>query len=218
MKSLIDDIRRINKYILFILLCLITAMMAYISSNYLLSEQHFINRYGEQLTFEQIKAIIDMQFKYQWYVYPVIPFVYLLKIFVITLILQAGVIFYNIKIGFKKLFKVVLVAEFIFLLPALIKLALFMFVKTDYDLLEYQAFFPLSALNLVDVNNIPPWLLYPLQMANIFEILYWLALAYGISLATNEKKGKMLGMVACSYGTGLFVWIVFITFISVTLT
>ena len=211
-------VRIFNKVVLFIFLCVIGIIILYIYSNFLLTEQHYIQQYEEQFTYEQIKKFLSIQSHYQWYAYPVLPIIYLMKIFIICLVLQAGVIFYNVNIGFKKLFKIVLIAEFIFLIPAFIKLLWFMFIKTDYDLLEYQAFFPLSALNLVDVNNIPPWLLYPLQLANIFEILYWLALAYGISLAANEKKGKMLGMVACSYGTGLFVWIVFITFISVTLT
>lgn len=218
MTAILEDLRHINKYFLFSYLCLAGMLIAYVSSTTLISEELFINQFGEQLTYEQIKSLLDMQYKMQWFTYLIIPLIYLIKIFVITLILLAGVIFYNVKIGFKKIFQIVLIAEFLFLIPALIKLFWFLFVETDYELIDFQTFFPLSASNLTDAGSLPKWLLYPVQLLNVFEILYWLILAYGLSLVTHEQVRKMLGLVASSYGVGLFVWMVFITFISITLT
>ncbi len=218
MQALIEDLRKINKSFLFAYLCLAGMLIAYISSSTLITEELYINQFGEQLTYEQIRSLIDMQYKYQWFTYPVIPLIYLLKLFVITLILLAGTIFYNIRVGFKKLFQIVLIAEFIFLIPSFMKLVWFLFVKTDYELFDIQTFFPLSVINLINAVDIPQWLLYPLQQLNVFELLYWITLAYGLSVATGEKKRKMLGLVASSYGAGLFVWMLFITFISVNLT
>jgi hypothetical protein len=84
--------------------------------------------------------------------------------------------------------------------------------------LDIQTFYPLSLLNLLEVKDIPQWLLYPLQVINIFEVLYWLILAYGLSLVAKERLPKMLWLVAFSYGIGLFVWVVFITFITINLS
>ncbi len=218
MQAFIEDLRRINKNFLFVYLCLAGILIAYISSTILITEELYINQFGEQLTYEQIRSLIDMQYKYQWYAYPVIPLIYLIKLFVITLVLMAGAIFYNVKIGFKKLFQIVLIAEFLFLIPSFIKLLWFLFVETDYELIDMQSFFPLSVINLLDVQSLPKWLLYPLQQLNVFELLYWIILAYGLSLVTGERMWRMTGLVASSYGLGLVVWIVFITFISVNFT
>lgn len=218
MRAFIEDLRNVNKSFLFAYLSLAGILLAYVSSTSLVTEELYINQFGEQLTYEQIMSLMDMQARYQWYIYPAIPLIYLLKIFVVALILLAGAIFYEIRISFRKLFQIVLIAEFLFLIPSFIKLVWFLFVKTGYDLLEMQAFFPLSIINLLDVEDLPAWSLYPLQQINLFEIVYWFALAYGLSLATGEKIRKMLGLVASSYGLGLLVWIVFITFMIINVT
>jgi hypothetical protein len=116
------------------------------------------------------------------------------------------------------LFQIVLIAEFLFILPSLIKLIWFLFFETDYDLADLQTFYPLSLLNLIDTESIPQWSLYPIQLLNVFEVVYWCILAYGIALVAKERWPKMLGLVASSYGVGLFVWVVFITFITINLS
>jgi hypothetical protein len=136
----------------------------------------------------------------------------------LALVLLTGTIFWNIKVSFKKLFQIALIAEFLFIIPSLIKLVWFLFIETDFDLLDLQTFYPLSLLNMIEAKNIPQWSLYPLQLINVFEVVYWLILAYGISLVAKERWAKMVGLVASSYGIGLFVWVVFITFITINLS
>lgn len=217
-KKIIEDIRRSNKYLLFGILCLLVILITYLTSNMLISDELYFTHFGEQMTFEQINSLLDFQYKNQWISYMIIPVVYLIKFMLVAIVLLTGSIFYNIKITFKKLFQIALVAEFLFFVPSFIKLVWFLLVNTDYELIDLQSFYPLSLLNLTNVGSLPQWLLYPLQLVNVFEIIYWFLLAYGISLVARERLTKMLGLVASSYGVGLFVWVIFITFLTINLS
>lgn len=216
--TLIDEIKYTNKYILFGFLSIITILVNIIISSFLLSTDLYFNQFGDQMTYDQIRSFIDFQFKYQWVSYLLLPCIYMLKLLLLSLVLLAGAIFWDIKISFKKLFKIALIAEFLFIIPSLIKLFWFLFIQKDFELLDLQTFYPLSILNLLNVKDIPQWLLYPFQIVNVFEIIYWFLLAYGISLVAKERLPKMIGLVASSYGVGLFVWVVFITFITINLS
>lgn len=216
--DMLDDIKNLNKIFLFGFLCLVNILLAKITSTFLLSTDLYFNQFNEQMTYDQIRSFIDIQYKYQWISYLILPFIYLIKLSLLSLILLTGIIFWNIKISFKKLFQIVLIAEFLFILPSLIKLIWFLFFETDYDLADLQTFYPLSLLNLIDTESIPQWSLYPIQLLNVFEVVYWCILAYGIALVAKERWPKMLGLVASSYGVGLFVWVVFITFITINLS
>lgn len=119
---------------------------------------------------------------------------------------------------FKPFFRVAIQAELVLLLPSLLKLLWFLFVQTDYSLQDLQFFYPLSLLNLFDAKAMSPYLLYPLQLANLFEVAYWFALAYGVSQLIEIPMPKAFGVVATSYGSGLLVWVVFIMFLTVSLS
>jgi hypothetical protein len=200
------------------MLCLISIAIAYLTDNILFTTNIYTSSLEEQLTYDQMRSFLDIQYKYQWISYLVLPVIYILKFFLLAIVLLAGSIFWDIKISFKKLFQIALIAEFLFIIPSLIKFFWFLFIETDFELTHLQTFYPLSLVNFIDVSDVPKWSLYPLQLVNIFEFAYWWMLAYGISLVAKERWPKMLGLVASSYGVGLFVWVVFITFITINLS
>jgi hypothetical protein len=83
-------------------------------------------------------------------------------------------------------------------------------------LTDIQIFYPLSALNLFNTDSLGVWWIYPLQVLNIFEVLYLFSIAYGLFLVTEKSFSRMLAIAACSYGTGLFIWVVSVTFLTVS--
>ena len=91
-------------------------------------------------------------------------------------------------------------------------------MQTDYDLNDLQAFYPLSLLNLFETQELDKWLIYPLQLVNLFELVYWLVLAYGVSQVIEMPMQRAFGIVAASYGSGLLVWVVFIMFLTISLS
>ncbi len=217
MAGLIEDIKNINKIILFGLLCTLSFLITFITNKFLFSDDLYFSFFGEQMKYAQIKSFVEIQDKYQWIAYLLIPVIYLIKFFLLSIVLQAGAIFWNIRITFKKLFQIAVIAEFLFLLPYIIKLIWFLYFVTDYNLMDLQSFYPLSLLNVFGINNTPQWLHYSLQEINLFEIIYWFLLAYGLSLVTRERISKMFRLVASSYGIALITWIIFITFITINL-
>ena len=51
----------------------------------------------------------------------------------------------------------------------------------SYQLVDLQIFSPISVLNLLEFDYNEKIWIYPLQLLNVFELTYWIALAYGIS-------------------------------------
>jgi hypothetical protein len=110
-------------------------------------------------------------------------------------------------------------AEFIFLIPVIIKLFWFLFIKTNYSLSDFQYFSPLSALNMFQPNELEPWLLYPLQVLNVFEIFYWIILAYLLSKEIPELDlNQAFTVVMSGYGTGLVIWVALVMFFTLSYT
>jgi hypothetical protein len=121
----------------------------------------------------------------------------------------------NVKILFSELFRMVILAEFVFLLQALIKLLWFIFIQTDYTIKDLQYFYPLSAINLFEYNQIEPYWLYPLKLINVFELTYWVILAYGLSKIIKQDISESMKIILSSYVPALLVWTVFKVFMSI---
>ncbi|WP_300977543.1 hypothetical protein, partial [Flavobacterium sp.] len=152
---------------------------------------------------------MTFQEKWQWLVYLIVPIGLLCKITFISSIVYIGAfLFIKKQITFKKLFNIVITAEFVFLLVPVFKIIWFYFFQTNYTLEDIQNFYPLSALNLVGYNGLEPWLIYPFQVLNLFELAYWLLLAYYIGKASETTMDHGLKIVASSYGSALLLWVV----------
>jgi hypothetical protein len=162
---------------------------------------------------------INLSKKWQLLSYLLIPIVLLIKTTILASILYVGAFFYSkAKVTFKQLFDAVIKAEFVFLGVGVAKIIWFYFFQTNYTLEDLQYFYPLSALNIIGYQGLDAWFIYPLQVLNLFELAYWLLLAYFIGkLSLTEKdKGKPMDLglkiVASSYGSALLLWVVVIMF------
>lgn len=191
--------------------------MAYKRS--LISDTLYFNTFADQLTYEQIEDFIAQGKQWEWLSYVLIPLVYLIKFSLVGLVLSLGLWLVTGRYEFKRLLGVAIEAEVIFLLPLVIKIFWFLFVQTGYTMQDLQFFYPLSALSLFDYQSLEPWLVYPLQVLNVFEVAYWVVLAYGV--APYPPKGEFsleraFGLVAASYGTGLVVWVAVMMFLTLS--
>lgn len=171
---------------------------------------------SEQLTLQQIEGILQTKTKWSWVGYALLPLLLFLKITVIAWILAIGGFFYDLALRHKHYFRAVLIAEFVFLLPALFKIGWFYFLETDYTLEEVQQFVPFSLMHLLGSKGVPNWGLYPLQVINVFEIVYWILLAFLINKYTQSEKGVQVVMMG--YAPALIIWIVFIMFLTLNMS
>jgi hypothetical protein len=143
------------------------------------------------------------------FIYPIILFV---KILLTSIIIYIGINIFEINIKLKDCFKISLISEFIFSIYSVFK-TLYLYIYPPYNLIEIQNFNPFGVCSLLENDTIPKYLVYPLQQLNLFEVGYWLLLAYGIKTLGNIEFKKALKITSLSYGVGLAIWCIFIVFL-----
>jgi hypothetical protein len=132
------------------------------------------------------------------------------KLLVIAFILYTGLYCFEIKASFTDILRIVTQAEYLFLIPALVKVYWFYYYNTNASLEKWQNFYFLSAASVT--CYIKPIFLYPLQTFNLFELAYWFVLAAGIRSVTTSDFDKSLRVVLSSYLPLLFLWMVIVAF------
>lgn len=219
---LVSEIYSINHQIKtvywFAVICILQIAFTLAGNYVLISNEIYFDLFGEQLPYDRIAELIEASNEWMWVGYTILPLILLLKFFLIASCLTLGTLLLGSPTSFKNLFRIVILAELVFIIPSIIKIFWFGVFHVDYTLRDLQFFSPLSVLNLVDRESVEPWLIYPLQLLNVFELVYWLVLAYGLYDLTRERYSKMLGLVAASYGTGLLLWVVFVVFLTINLS
>jgi hypothetical protein len=119
---------------------------------------------------------------------------------------------------FKDFFRIALIGEFVLVLVGFFKFGYFYFIKTDFTLQDLQKYYPLSYINFLELEKLEPWLLYPLQTINLFEIAYFFMLVYGLHKLLKNKYWKSFEITAVSYGTGLVIWLGLVMFLTLNVT
>ena len=207
-----------DKRLYFIGLCLINMLALFINNKFVLTDQVYYQTYGEWVAMERIERHVQLLEQFQWVGYAMTPLVLLIKISFVSVCVNVGTLFASYTIGFRKIFKIALIAEVIFVFTNLMRvlwLAFFTDVNVMYDV---QYFYPLSLLSLFDPTTLESWFIYPMATLNLSEFLYFLVLAYGLKLALKQVYDKALNLVLSTYGIGLLIWMFFIVFLSINLS
>lgn len=202
----------------FVSLSLLTILVTYASGELLDFEQLFSNSLAEQMTAGQVEDLLNVRNKWEWLAYVVIPLMLLIKVSVIAFVLDVGLFFFSKKIAYKKLFGMVVRAEFVFLLVVIIKTIWFSLIQTDFILDDLQYYYPLSMLNLIGHEEIEAWFIYPFQLLNLFQVAYWFILAWMLGRELKSDLGSGLKIVLSSYGTGLLIWVVAMMFLTLNMS
>jgi hypothetical protein len=134
----------------------------------------------------------------------------LVKLGVIALIIHTGMYLHNFEAPFRNIFKIIVLSEFLFLLPAAIKILSFNYTFPNGTLLDWHRYYVFSALTLFD--SAPADWYYALQTFNLFEIAYWFLLGFGIAKISGLKYDHALRIVVTTYVPALVVWIAAVTF------
>lgn len=202
-----------KNYLLFLFLVFYTIILGLILEEFLQINQMAMSNLAEQFTKEQLEKALDLQTRWKWISYGIIPLIYLIKTNLIATVISLGCFLYNYEIEYKKVLNIVLKSEFVFLLAIFAKGAWFYFFQTDFSLEDFQNFYPLSLITLVDYHQLDPWLFYPFQTVNLFELSYILLLTYFLKKALNIKFSDSFLLIAISYGVGLMLWITLVMFL-----
>lgn len=79
-------------------------------------------------------------------------------------------------------------------------------------------YYPLTILSYFGTENVVQWLQYPLQTLNLFEVAYMVVIGWFLSKQWKEDFVESLAVVVPSYVTGLLLWLVFVTFITLQIS
>jgi hypothetical protein len=119
------------------------------------------------------------------------------------------------SIEFASIFKTVMVGEFIFFVPKLIKYLIFLFKKGSYTYEEVKDFNIGSLYSFFNSHEIASWLKYPLKLINLFEVSYIVFLCFAISDVLSINLTKVWRPVAISYLSLLILWMSIRIYLSV---
>jgi hypothetical protein len=203
----------LSKNLVFFTIIVLLRYAILIVSQYFTTETILLNTFESS---EFVEKIITQQREYAWLSYLLIPLLCGLKILLISVTLNIGMILLELKISFSALIRIVLKAEII---PITFTLILFLFIfQRDFNTLdEISAFNPFSLVGYINTENIPGFLMYPLTLINLGEFFYWIILALLLKNILKKSFLYCLGFIAKTYGLGLLIWVSIIVFLIINI-
>lgn len=212
-------IKEVNKTHLFIVLIIISWVNIYWIKDILVTQEHIVEHYSEQLSYERIQRILDIKQEYWWLQYAFNPVYKLFKFSFLSLWMLTGFMLLGYNISLKKIFNSAIVAEFVWEIPKIIKIFWFGIFDRNYTLEELKLFNPFSLISLFERNSLDTWLIFPLKSLNLLQILYALIFALTLRVLTQKEEHRVdLKASLPIYFTGFILWITFLTFLSINLS
>jgi hypothetical protein len=203
---------KINILISIIFLSLSYLIITWFANNVIITDAFYFTSFEKILSIDKIEELILFNKKTEWLTYILMPFISTIKYSLVSLVVFIGIKLFEVKINLRECFKIVLLAELIPLISSVTK-TLYFYIYPPRSLEFIQNFNPLGITNFLKNDSIPKYLLYPLQQINLFEVGYWLLLAFGIKTLGNIDFKKALKITSLSYGVGLAIWCIFIVFL-----
>lgn len=193
----ITDKKSIFKY--FLVYALLNALLLYYIHDIIITDPQYFT--GGNMN---SVALFRKLWKVIYFLSPVYEFI---KILVISfLIYQAIRIVKKLNTQFWGIFYIVLIAQFILLIPDFMELIWFTFIKIDYSMVDVDYFNPLSVANLMDYQNISNFTYKLIESINLFNITYWGLLLYLIKKYVDISLKDSFIVVFCFYGLMSFIF------------
>jgi hypothetical protein len=187
---------------LFLLLCLTSLLLLFIKISFIENETAAFEFLQDRPEGGILRLINTLK-------YFSIPFVYLWKFTVIAFVIWVGCFMFGYRVTYKQCWGVVITAEFIFLVPEVLKIVWFMTIETDPTYQDISAFYPFSFMHFADYESLDKRFAYPLRALNVFEVIYWFLLVKGIHFYARKEKRYVWIIVSCSYILIFALWLVF---------
>ncbi len=202
---------------LFFFICLFLIILLFLDKTYISTDSKIFDFLAKDYPSEFVRNYMESQKKWWWVSYAITPVLIGIKVLLVAFCLNfVKIISEKLEqVKFRDILTIVLMAEFVFLIAGFYKFFNFYLIETNYTLETLQTYYPLSLINFKEAISTEKWLAYPLQLCNLFELIYWGILAWGIWELTNKKISyqRSLGYVALTYGIGLLFWVGVVCFL-----
>ena len=202
---------------LFFFICLFLIILLFLDKTYISTDSKIFDFLAKDYPSEFVRNYMESQKKWWWVSYAITPVLIGIKVLLVAFCLNfVKIISEKLEqVKFRDILTIVLMAEFVFLIAGFYKFFNFYLIDTDYTLETLQTYYPLSLINYKEAISTEKWLAYPLQLLNVFELMYWGILAWGIWELADKKISyqRSLGYVALTYGIGLLFWVGVVCFL-----
>ena len=202
---------------LFFFICLFLIILLFLDKTYISTDSKIFDFLAKDYPSEFVRNYMESQKKWWWVSYAITPVLIGIKVLLVAFCLNfVKIISEKLEqVKFRDILTIVLMAEFVFVIAGFYKFFNFYLIDTDYTLETLQTYYPLSLINFKEAISTEKWLAYPLQLCNLFELIYWGILAWGIWQLADKKISyqRSLGYVALTYGIGLLFWVGVVCFL-----
>ena len=206
-----------NNLLLSLTIIFFYLILTFVDKTFIVSESKIFDYLANKYPSSVVQNYMESQKKWWWVSYAVTPVLIGIKVLLVAFCLNfVKIISEKLEdVKFRDILTVVLIAEFVFIIAGFYKFFNFYLIDTDYTLETLQTYYPLSLINYKEAISTEKWLAYPLQLANVFELMYWGVLAWGIWELADKKISyqRSLGYVALTYGVGLLFWVGVVCFL-----
>mgnify|MGYP000160869083 FL=1 len=196
---------------------LLYVLITFLDKTYITTDSKIFDFLAKDYPSSVVQNYMESQKKWWWVSYVTTPVLIGIKVLLVAFCLNfVKIISEKLEdVKFRDILTVVLIAEFVFVIAGFYKFFNFYLIDTDYTLETLQTYYPLSLINYKEAISTEKWLAYPLQLANVFELMYWGVLAWGIWQLADKKISyqRSLGYVALTYGVGLLFWVGVVCFL-----
>ena len=192
-------------------------LLIFLDKTYISTDSKIFDFLAKDYPSSVVQSYMESQKKWWWVSYVITPIMIGIKVLLVAFCLNfVKIISEKLEqVKFRDILTIVLMAEFVFVIAGFYKFFNFYLIETDYTLETLQTYYPLSLINFKDAISTEKWLAYPLQLVNVFELMYWGILAWGIWELADKKISyqRSLGYVALTYGVGLLFWVGVVCFL-----
>ena len=192
-------------------------LLIFLDKTYISTDSKIFDFLAKDYPSSVVQSYMESQKKWWWVSYVITPIMIGIKVLLVAFCLNfVKIISEKLEqVKFRDILTIVLMAEFVFVIAGFYKFFNFYLIETDYTLETLQTYYPLSLINYKEAISTEKWLAYPLQLANVFELMYWGVLAWGIWQLADKKISyqRSLGYVALTYGVGLLFWVGVVCFL-----
>ncbi len=195
-----------SKRQLFLLICLATLAVLFVKKSMIENETAAF----EFLADQPEGSVLFLRSALQ---YVSIPLIYAWKFTALGFVIWVGCFLFGYRVTYSECWKIVMVGEFIFLAPELIKIFWFFFVEKDPNFYSIRAFYPLSVMNFMDYRTLPAEYSYPSKALSVWEPIYWYLLVVGITHYTRKGTRPAWIIVLAFYVPIFLLWLLFYTIV-----
>lgn len=208
-----------NNTIYFGLLCILSGIFAFLSKQYLFTDQLYSYTLSEQFTSEQIQKFISFQNATWRQVvgYCLIPIMIIIRVLYTSLCLFIGNLVNETHWKYETVYTISLKADIIFILSQIANFYYYV-VSGNYRTVEDLSVNCCSLLKVVGMKNIPQWLIFAYNSINVFELIYMILLVLLIKTCFQLTYMKSTVFVLLTYLIGNYLFVAGLTFLYLNFT